>query len=70
MVGGMASILLGTPEEGEFQTLIRSSRNTGAEEVMEFHELLRSDIKAVAGVQKIIMAANFSKQIMITHPNS
>jgi hypothetical protein len=67
VVGGMAPIFSGTQEEEKFESLVQSSKNAGAEEVMEFHKLLISDTKVVAGVRSIVMARNTFKKLQITH---
>jgi hypothetical protein len=67
VVGGVTPIFWARPEEAKFEALVRSSKDSGAEEVMEFHQLLSRDVKSVAGIQKIVMARNTSKKNTITH---
>jgi hypothetical protein len=67
LVGGLSPIFYATDHEGRFLTLVRSARNAGADEVMEFHRNIRSDPKTVAAVTKIIGAVNTSKRLGITH---
>jgi hypothetical protein len=67
LVGGLTPIFCGTAEEGAFRNILKAAKNPGAEEVMHFHDRLRTDPKAVAGVKNIIMAVNPSKRLGITH---
>lgn len=67
LVGGLSPVFHGTVEESRFRNLVRSARNSGAEEVSDFHGMLRTDTKAVGGVRKFVLAPNPSKRLGITH---
>jgi len=67
LVGGLAPIFVNTGHDDGFQKLLQSAKNRGAEEVMEFHRRLHTSARAVHGIEGIIMAANPSKRLGITH---
>jgi len=67
LVGGLSPVFAGAGSEMSFRNLVTSSKNPAAEEVMQFHAMLRTDPKTAAGVRDIVIAPNPSKRLRITH---
>jgi hypothetical protein len=56
-----------TRRQDDFQKLLGAARNRRAGEVIEFHHMLRTDAKAVHGIESIVMATNSSNRLGIAH---
>jgi hypothetical protein len=67
LVGGLTPVVYRSSRFTFHSDLLRSSRNAGAIEVLEFHGALRADTKKVLGLKPILASPNRSKPLGLTH---
>jgi hypothetical protein len=70
VIGALRPILLGTSYRNKFTTLVRNSRNLGAQEVFNFLYQVGTDRRAYQSVRKFLFAPNVTFPNRITHSKS